>query len=118
MRVNLAVKANEAMSDLSRAYKKQIAGTDMIWLQNGVKFDGFSAEKLIEAKANYKNFVNIKIGRFYDWFIGQDGLIDQTMHQIKAADGTPIDWYFMDKTSMDATKKHFRKKELVVSISF
>ena len=95
------------MSDLSRAYQKQIAGTDMVWLQNGVKFDGFNAGRLVEAKANYKNFVNKKTGRFYDWFNGQDSLIDQAIRQINASDGAPIDWYFMDETSMNATKKLF-----------
>ena len=44
------IKANEAMSDLSRSYQKQIAGTDMVWLQNGVKFDGINAGRLIEAR--------------------------------------------------------------------
>ena len=104
------IKANEAMSDLSRSYQKQIAGTDMVWLQNGVKFDGINAGRLIEAKANYKNFVNKKTGRFYDWFNGQDSLIDQAMRQIDAADGAPIDWYFMDETSMNATKKLFSEE--------
>ncbi len=40
------------------------------------------------------------------------------MRQIDAADGAPIDWYFMDETSMNATKNYSMKKELMVSILF
>ncbi len=111
------VKTNEAMSDLSKTYQKQIAGTDMVWLQNGVKFDGFKTGRLIEAKANYKNFINKTTGRFYDWFNGQDSLIDQAIRQINAADGMPIDWYFMDEISMNATKKLF-SEEGISGINF
>jgi len=95
------------MSDTSRAYQTQITGkTGQAWVENGVKFDGASNGILIEVKGDYSSFVN-KNGHFYDWFNGKQSLIDQATRQINAANGSPIDWYFMDQTSMNAIKNLF-----------
>uniref|UniRef100_UPI002240D69A Tox-REase-5 domain-containing protein n=2 Tax=Acetivibrio straminisolvens TaxID=253314 RepID=UPI002240D69A len=100
---------NESMSDLSRAYQKQITGREgQAFLQNSVKFDGMKNGRLIEAKGSYNNFIDKNTGEFYDWFMGKQSLIDQAKRQIAASEGAPIDWYFMDEASMNATKSLFQ----------
>ena len=75
---------------------------------NGVKFDGFKNGKLIEAKSSYDNFVNSS-GQFYDWFNGKDALVNQARNQLKAADGTSVEWHFKTQKSLDATKILFQE---------
>ena len=79
-------QTNEAMSDFSRRYQKYITGADdgMAYEVDGVKFDGFDGINLIDAKANYTNFVN-KSGEFYSWFKGKDSLVTQAINQLDAA---------------------------------
>lgn len=106
------------MSDASRAYQKQITGREgEAFIQNGVKFDGVSNGTLIEAKGTYNNFINKKTGDFYDWFKGKDSLIDQANRQIRASEGAPINWYFSEEATMNATKGLFQS-EGVKGINF
>ena len=102
------------MSDLSRNYQTQVTGTIQEWLQNGVKFDGMKNGRLIEVKADYTNFVNKNTGSYFDWYKGKDSLIGQANRQINAENGAPIDWYFMDEVSMNATKHYLEKMVLMV----
>ena len=109
---------NEAMSETSRRYQTQITGrTNQAWVVNGVKFDGMKNDRLIDAKGKYSSFVNKKTGEFYDWFSGSDSLVDQARRQINVAGNTPIDWYFMDEVSMNATKRRFAR-EGITEINF
>jgi hypothetical protein len=101
------------MSDASRAYQKQITEREgQAFLQNGVKFDGMKDGRLIEVKGNYSNFVDNNTGKFYKWFNGKDSLIDQAKRQIVASEGAPIDWYFMDEASMNASKYIFQSEDI------
>ena len=104
------VNVNESMSGASRTYQRYIAGTDEVWLQNGVKFDGIKNGVLVEAKGNYANFVDKNTGKFYNWFTGDKGLIDQANRQLTASNGLPINWYFADGISMNAVSKLFKEK--------
>lgn len=104
---------NESMSDASRAYQRQITGTDEVWLQNGVKYDGMSNGTLVEVKGSYANFVDKNTGTFKDyWFTGQQGLIDQANRQLSASEGAAINWYFSDTASMNATKSLFSENRI------
>ena len=104
------VQVSENMSDASRAYQRQITGTDKVWLQNSVKFDGIKDGVLIEAKGNYVNFVNKNTGKYQDWFTGKESLVDQANRQIRASEGLPINWYFADEVSLKATQRFFQEK--------
>lgn len=97
------------MSDASREYQKYITGADegMVYEVEGVKFDGYKDRALIEAKGDYSGFVDKSTGEFYDWFSGQDSLINQANRQLNVANGTKIEWYFNDSTSLDAVKSLF-----------
>ena len=75
-------------------------------LLNGVKFDGVVNNILVDAKsAGYANFV--KNGSFQSWFTGSKELVNQANRQLQAAGGTKIQWYFQDKSAMQATQKLF-----------
>ena len=106
------VQVSESMSDASRAYQRQITGTDQVWLQNGVKFDGIKDGVLIEAKGSYSNFVNKNTGKFQDWFTGQESLISQANRQLRASEGMPINWYFADEASMKAAQRLFQERRI------
>ena len=78
---------------------------------NGVKFDGFKGNTLLEAKSSYDNFVS-KTGDFYSWFKGKDALLDQARRQLKAANGAAIEWNFSSQKSLDATQKLFKENNI------
>ena len=102
------------MSEASRNYQKFITGASdgMVYKVNGVKFDGFKNGMLIEAKGNYLQFVNKKTGEFQKWFSGKDSLVSQANRQINAANGTKIQWFFNDETSLNAVKNLFSKENI------
>jgi hypothetical protein len=76
------------------------------------KFDGYKNGKLIEAKANYKQFINKKKNVFHEFFQkkGQKKLLDQAERQVEAANGTPIQWICKDKELVNVLKKLFAAK--------
>ncbi|MCL2882233.1 MAG: Tox-REase-5 domain-containing protein [Coriobacteriia bacterium] len=103
---------NESMSDLSRAYQTQITGVaGESWVENGVKFDGIVDGTLIDAKGDYSHFIDGN-GGFKDWFTntGAQSLIDQANRQLAAANGTPINWYFMNQGDLDAVRNLFARE--------
>ena len=108
---------NEAMSNTSRAYQTQVTGrAGQAWVENGVKFDGMSNGRLIEVKGDYSHFVNNN-GQFYNWFAGQESLVNQASNQLRAAQGAPIDWFFMNESSMKAVQNLF-SSEGISGINF
>lgn len=96
------------MSDLSRDSQKYITGADdgMVYEINGVKFDGYDGSSLVDAKANYSNFVD-KNGNFHNWFNGKNSLMNQAINQLDVANGMSIKWYFNDPVSMNAVQNLF-----------
>ena len=102
------VDITESMSDRARAYQSQITGHDgQVWLQNGVRYDGFENGVLIETKSYYSQFVDPNTGEFRDWFTGANGFVDQANRQIAASDGLPICWFFAEESTMNATRALF-----------
>jgi hypothetical protein len=72
----------ESMSPRARAYQTQITGRQEIYVVNGVKFDGFSNDILLEAKGpGYVKFV--KGDRFRDWFTKLPNILAQAQSQKK-----------------------------------
>ena len=99
---------NESMSEFSRNYQKQITGRDgQVWFQNNVKFDGMKDGILIETKGKYSQFIDKKTGEFYSWFSGKKGLVEQAKRQLKASEGSRIQWYFAEKDTLNAVKALF-----------
>jgi RHS repeat-associated protein len=108
------IDAGESMSDAAASYQKQITGisAEKSFKVDGVKFDGITKEGvLLDAKSGMENFVG-KDGKFQNWFKGADGLVDQANSQLKAADGTKIQWHFENKSVMEATKKLFKERKI------
>ena len=102
---------SENMSDAASSFQKQITGVDanMSFVRNDVKFDGVNADGvLLDAKSGMINFVG-NDGAFKPWFQGADGLIDQAGRQLKAAEGTPIQWHFVNEEVMKATQRLFKE---------
>jgi RHS repeat-associated protein len=83
---------------------------DAYWRVSGkVSFDGIKNGVLLEAKSSYDNFVKAS-GEFKAWFRGAEGLLSQARDQIKAANGTAIEWHFKAEKTYLATKKLFEKE--------
>jgi hypothetical protein len=97
---------NESMSAQSAAYQARVTGSNpgTAYTVNGVKFDGYQNGVLLDAKANYAQFVNKDTGQFQSWFSGQKGLVDQAVRQLGAAEGTPIQWNFAEESAANATR--------------
>ena len=89
------VAVNETMSAASRAWEITQGGRPgMAYLVNGVKFDAHIPGVLIDAKsgAYASRFVGPN-GRFYPWFGGAKGLVDQARRQLAAAAGRArVEW--------------------------
>lgn len=100
------------MSERAAAYQSQITGhANESYLVNGVKFDGFEACTLVEAKGpGYSTFV--KANEFEGFFVGQSGLIDQARRQVAAANGTPITWHFAESTAADAMRALLNEEQV------
>ena len=47
----------------------------MVYTVNGVKFDGFRTDVLLEAKGNYGQFVNPATDNLHSWWTGEQPLI-------------------------------------------
>lgn len=95
---------NESMSARAAAYQMQVTGrAGENYVVGGVKFDGFNAGTLLDAKGpGYANFV--KNGEFQGFFQGQRGLVIQARNQLAAADGIPITWHVAEVAAVDAMR--------------
>lgn len=90
----------------ARAYQMGITGRGAgeVYVVNGVKFDGFKAGTLIEAKGpGYGAFVG-KNGKFYDWFEGAEALVSQARRQISVSGGRAIEWHVAEPEAADAIR--------------
>ena len=93
------------MSGRAAAYQSRISGLGegLIYLVNGVKFDGFVGGVLVDAKGpGYATFV--KGGEFVEWFLGTGGLLSQAKRQLAAARGVAIEWHFAEESAAVATR--------------
>ncbi|MCT1526442.1 DUF6443 domain-containing protein [Sphingobacterium hotanense] len=101
------VETAESMSKAAASYQKQITGVDAgkSFKLNGVKFDGVTNNGVLkDAKSGMENFVDGK-GGFKSFFGGQEKIIKQANSQIKAANGTKIQWHFENKDVLDSYQK-------------
>ena len=106
---------NEAMSPRARAYQAKVTGSspNTAYVVNTVKFDGFDNGFLVEAKGpGYAHF--IKNGEFADWWLntGGEAMLTQARNQLKAANGTPIQWRVAEPEAVDAITKLLRRKRV------
>ncbi|MFN9803326.1 MAG: Tox-REase-5 domain-containing protein [Bacteroidota bacterium] len=101
-------------SQRAMAYQEFVTGTKAgtAFEVGGVSFDGVRNNTLLEAKSSYDNFVNKKTGGFYSWFKGQNSLVTQARNQIKAANGSAIEWNFSSQKTLDATQKLFKDNNI------
>ncbi|WP_130510026.1 Tox-REase-5 domain-containing protein [Krasilnikovia cinnamomea] len=98
----------ESMSARAAAYQGRITGVPhgIGYSLNGVKFDGFRAGVLIDAKGpGYATFV--KDGRFVGWYKGADALVDQAERQLRAAHGAKIEWHVAEPDAATAIANLF-----------
>jgi Restriction endonuclease fold toxin 5 len=76
---------------------------------NGVKFDGFRAGVLIDAKGpGYATFV--QDGQFVPWYTGADALADQARRQVAAAGGMKIEWHVAESEAATAIDNLFAER--------
>jgi len=100
-------------SEAAKSYQKFITGIEpgAAFEVNGIRFDGFRGNVLIETKSSYNNFVTDS-GDFVSWFTGKEGLLTQAKNQINAAKGAKIEWHFSSEKSMKATQKLFKENNI------
>lgn len=120
-------QVKEYMSDTSRLYQNRVGGQEgMAFVKSGpdgrlVKFDGYdpATHTLIETKGDFSTFRN-SAGQFKRIFTTRvvDKFRRQAWRQIKAADGTPIEWRFMDKEAAAYVKKIFADEEIPINVVY
>ncbi|WP_170114703.1 Tox-REase-5 domain-containing protein [Corallococcus macrosporus] len=107
--------AKESMSPRARRYQEQIAGhsaDEAYWVggvgrdRGGVKFDGFDAGVLLEAKGpGYARFFEELDPKRWFKNSGAKALGEQALRQVKAAKGMPIRWHVAEETAVPALRK-------------
>ncbi len=97
------VEVAESMSAKAASYQARATGTapGFGYVVGGVKFDGFANGVLLDAKANYSQFV--RDGQFVPWFSGADTLVSQAQRQLSVAGMTPVQWRFLEEEAAAAT---------------
>ncbi|MFT3949961.1 MAG: Tox-REase-5 domain-containing protein [Agriterribacter sp.] len=96
-------ESTSGWSSFSKAYQKQIAGQEgQALLLNGTKFDGLVNGTLLDAKGKYAFLLE------KGW--AQEGLLKQAARQIKAANGTKIEWHFAEEEAANMVKRLFNEK--------
>lgn len=120
-------QVKEYMSDTSRGYQNLAGGRDgMAFVLSGpdgklVKFDGYdpATNTLIETKGDFSSFRNAA-GEFKSVFKNRvlQKMERQARRQLDAADGTPIEWRFMDKEAADYVKKAFLKDGIDIKVVY
>jgi hypothetical protein len=101
----------ENMSARAIQFQQRVSGgiaAGTSFLRNGVKFDAVDTARgvLIDAKGpGMATFVDKSTGRFYNWFEGGQGLVDQAQRQLRAAGGMPVEWVFAEREAMTATRR-------------
>ncbi|RKH22713.1 hypothetical protein D7Y13_29540 [Corallococcus praedator] len=110
--------SNESMSARARRYQEQIAehSADEAYWVDGVKFDGFKDDVLLEAKGpGYANkFLDDLKPRVWFEKSGAKALVEQAQRQLRAArgSGTPIRWHIAEQSTADALRRLFKDKEI------
>ena len=107
----------EAMSEASAAYQVQVGGlaSGFGYLLNGVKFDGFLANALIDAKglgyaALLKN-LNSELAAS----VGTK-LLNQATRQIQAAGTTTVKWVVAESEFAQALRLLFKRNGVAISV--
>jgi Restriction endonuclease fold toxin 5 len=98
----------ESMSERAKEYQDRVTGAPagMGYKVEGVKFDGYSDGKLLDAKGpGYENFV--KNERFMGWYNGADSLVSQAERQLRAAGSTPVEWRVAEPKAAVAMRNLF-----------
>jgi filamentous hemagglutinin len=108
------------MSTNSASYQSFVTGAPAgtAYQLNGVNFDGeVPGGPLVEAKASY-DFAIAPDGTFQGWFTGGQGLVDQALRQIDAAEGRPIVWYAQTEATANAITKLFARDGITIPVIF
>jgi uncharacterized protein YukE len=117
----------EYMSDTSRLYQNRVGGREgEAFVKSGpdgklVKFDGYdeATNTLIETKGDFSSF-RTSAGQFKRIFTTRvvAKFRKQALRQIKAADGTPIEWRFMDREAYAYVKKLFADEGIPIKVVY
>lgn len=97
--------SHESFTGLSKAYQEFVTGRSIAdaYIVEGptraVKFDDFLNGVLIDAKADYQQFVDK--GVWDTWFQGDSKFLKQAIDQSAAVGDTPIQWVFMQREMAD-----------------
>lgn len=115
------VQKKEAMSKDASDYQVQVTGTPAGWVyrvffgpgpNDYVDFDGFVNGVLLEAKGpNLAKFIDKSLEPL-PFFEGAEGMQQQALRQLAAAQGTPIRWIVAEKRFADFLQRLFERSGL------
>jgi len=108
------ITTNESMSDRAAEYQTQVTGrpANQSYIVNGVKFDGYNGQALIDAKGpGYGNFVDAS-GKFETWAQARSDLVMQATRQLDVANGVPIQWHVAESQSAAAIRSLFSESNI------
>jgi hypothetical protein len=113
------VQKAENMPTESLRYQSHLTGAPAGWVyrvrtgpgpRDFVDFDGFKDGVLLEAKGpGYKALLEKMHGK--KWFKGLDEMLEQAERQLRAANGTPIQWHFAEREVADIVRKLLQENE-------
>lgn len=112
-------RVHEVMSDPSRKYQEQVTGIKdgVGYKVNGVKFDSFENGVLVESKGpGYEKFLEKDRSGWRSWFRGGDDMTDQAVRQVRAANGTPIEWRVAEARVADKLTAQFARENLPIQV--
>ncbi|MFD2420096.1 polymorphic toxin-type HINT domain-containing protein [Amycolatopsis pigmentata] len=99
-------------SPQSAAYQTRITGAPvgLVYRAGGYNFDGYKGGFLLDAKANYNQFIQSD-GKFIGFINAY--FIDAARKQLDAAAGTPIRWIFMQPESAALVRQLLADNDIV-----
>ncbi|WP_373370028.1 Tox-REase-5 domain-containing protein [Corynebacterium cystitidis] len=84
---------------------------------NGVTFDSFENGVLVESKGpGYEKFLEKDRSGWRSWFRGGDDMTDQAVRQVRAANGTPIEWRVAEARVADKLTAQFARENLPIQV--
>lgn len=109
------VKTNIYMTRGARAYQRFVTGRqdDLEYLLNGIRFDGFNQARGVLLDAKGENIAqHVANGRFKEYFQGAQKYLQEVRSQLRAAEGTPIEWHVAERDTSEAIRRLFQENNI------
>jgi Restriction endonuclease fold toxin 5 len=112
------IQKTESMSKDAKGFQSHVTGAPEGWVyrvrtgpgpKDFVDFDGFKNGVLLEVKGpGYRELLEKMQGK--PWFEGVEEMLAQAQRQLRAANGTPIQWHFAEREVADVMRDLLEKQ--------